>query len=163
MKKIIALLLTAAIIAGSYSADAQLTDKTSLLNMQAIGVSKAALKAERDFWKKNGEGKGELWYKTPKTILATFSEKGISNMVVYDIRGNWVYTIRQYYEKDMPADVRKLVKSSYYDDTIGWIKEVWLSDTPDVPVYVVHVENNSSWKELSVHDGGVEVLQSFRK
>ena len=164
MEKILAALLTAAIVMGGYTVNAQLSDKTTLLNMHNVGVDKAAVRAERNFWKRNGEQKEEQWYKISGGFLATFVEMEIHTSEVYDGGGNWVYAIRQYYEKDLPAEVRKMVKSTYYDDAIGWVKEVWNAGADeDAPVYVVHIENSSSWKDLSIHDGIMEVLHSYRK
>jgi hypothetical protein len=38
-------------------------------------------------------------------------------MIGYGKHGYWLYTIRRYDEKNLPADVRALVKSTYYDYT----------------------------------------------
>ena len=146
--------------AGSYPANAQTSDKAYLLNARTIGSDKAAVKANRDLWERVGDKKHEEWYKLPKGYLATFTESEIQNRFVYDPRGNWMYTLMTYKEKDMPIGVRKAVKSEYYDYVIGWVKEV---RERDVVIYVVHVENETEWKDIALMDGEMTVLHTYCK
>jgi hypothetical protein len=158
--KIIVVLLAVIVCAGGNSADAQTTDKTYLLSAGAIRSDRAAMRATRDLWDRVGDQKEEAWYKLPKGYLATYTEDGVESRHVYDQRGDWLYSLMTYSEKNMPAEVRKEVKSNYYDYSIGWVKEVRQGE--DI-VYVVHVENGSEWKDLSVQDGQIQVLKAICK
>ena len=60
----------------------------------------------------------------------------------------------------LPVEVRKEVKSNYYDYSIVWVKEVKEGEDD---VYVIHVENKTEWKDLSVQDGEIKVLRTFCK
>ena len=60
----------------------------------------------------------------------------------------------------MPADVRELVRSNYYDFSIGWVKEVKEAQTT---AYVVHIEDTASWKDVVVQDGEMRVLHAYCK
>ena len=71
-----------------------------------------------------------------------------------------MYSMLTYQENHLPAEVRKEVKSNYYDYSIGWVKEV--KEGEDL-VYVVHVENKAEWKDLSVQNGEIQVLKAFCK
>jgi hypothetical protein len=62
--------------------------------------------------------------------------------------------MREYSEKELPKEVRTLVKRTYYDFSIGWVKEV--SQLQSV-VYVVHIDNAPEWKDLLVRDGEIEI------
>jgi len=138
---------------------AQIAGNT-FLNINSMRTERAGVKAAREFWKMMGEGKNENWYKLPGGYLAEFNEGSIQNKVVFDKWGNWLYTMREYSEKELPKEVRTLVKRTYYDFSIGWVKEV--SQLQSV-VYVVHIDNAPEWKDLLVRDGEIEVQKSFEQ
>ena len=71
-----------------------------------------------------------------------------------------MYSIREYTEKELPREVWRLVKSTYYDYNIGFVKEV---NQPLVLAYIVHIENEEGWKELVVRDGEIAVSKAFEK
>ena len=128
--------------------------------MQFLGTDRAAVKAAREFQKKNGDGKDERWYKLAGGYLAEFTEGTIQCKSVFDYNGSWLYTIREYSEKELPKDVRTLVKSTYYDFTIGWVKEVAQFQSV---VYVIHIDNAQEWKDLLVQDGEIAIQHEVVK
>lgn len=131
-----------------------------LLPIRNAGSDAAAVKATAQFWKTFGESRGEKWYPLSNGFLAEFTENNIQVKVVYGQTGNWVYTLRQYTAKELPADIRAQVKSWYYDDTITWVKEVI---QPQSTVYLIHIENETRWKTIRVCEGEMEVVQDFKK
>lgn len=132
--------------------------RNTFLNIQTIGTDRGSVRAAREFWKKHGDNKDEKWYKFPGGYLAEFLDGDIEIKVIFDKKGNWTYTMRQYTEKELPTDVRTLVRSTYYDYKIGWVKEV--SQFQSL-VYVVHIDNAPEWKDLIVRDGEIEVQHSY--
>jgi len=138
---------------------AQATGNT-VLSVQSLSPDRARVKAAREFWKRHGEGKDEKWYKFSAGYLAEFLDGDIETKTVFDKKGNWCYTLRQYTEKELPKDVRALVKSTYYDFSIGWVKEV--SQFQSL-VYIVHIDNAPEWKDLIVRDGEIEVSHEVLK
>ena len=153
MKKIISILV---VICFYFVSHAQISNDV-MVSTKALGSDHAAIKAAREFWKKYGEGKNESWYKLEAGYLAEFSEGTIRYKSVFDRRGSWLYSIKEYSEKELPKEVRELVKSTYYDYSIGWVKEV--SQNQSV-VYVVHIAAGPDWKDLLVQDGEMEVQHS---
>ena len=140
---------------------AQKTDNMLLpVPMRNAGSDAAAIKAVGQFWKTFGDSRNELWYKLPGGYLAEFSEKVVQVRAVYDKKGNWVYSIRQYTEKELPEEIRDQLRSRYYKDTIGVVKEV---NQPQNTVYLIHIENGARWKTVRVADGEMEVVQDFKK
>ena len=154
------MLLASLFWAISNSASAQTSDKAVLLNTYAIGSDRAAVKATRDLWARVGDKKNEAWYKLPKGYLATYEEEGVESRHIYDQKGNWMYSMMTFREDHLPAEVRKEVKSNYYDYSIVWVKEVKEGEDD---VYIVHVENKTEWKDISVQDGEIKVLRTFCK
>ena len=160
MSQLISILLAGCtIITSIHSSYAQKSGDV-LFPVHNAGSYAAAVKATGHFWKTYGENRGENWYPVTNGFLAEFSEKEVQVKVIYSQKGNWVYTLRQYSEKELPEDIRGQVKSRYYDDTITWVKEFI---QPQNTVYLIHIENDSRWKTIRVSDGEMEVVQDFRK
>jgi len=160
MNKMISFLLAAwCCITAGYDAHAQMTGN-AILNIVTIGQDGPAVKAVRDFWKKNGDQKGEKWFRLTAGFLAEFTEGGIPNKIVYDKWGRWLYSMREYSEKELPKDVWRLVKGIYFEYSIGCVKEV---SQPLALTYVIHIENQEEWKDLVVRDGEIAVWKEFAK
>lgn len=153
MKKIISIV----VITCFYFASQAQMSRDLLVSTQTLGSDHAAMKAAREFWKKYGEGKNESWYKLDAGYLAEFSETTVRYKSVFDRKGNWLYSIKEYSEKELPKEVRDLIKSSYYDYSIGWVKEV---SQNQAVVYVVHIASGSDWKDILVQDGEMDVQHS---
>jgi len=126
----------------------------------SAGTEAGAVKSARIFLQMFGDGKNEKWYSLPGGSLARFEEQGISYRVVFGKKGNWVYTLKQYTEKELPAEIRARIKSVYYDYPIGWVKEV---NQLQSIVYLIHIENDQEWKTIRVADGETDVVEHFYK
>ena len=108
-----------------------------------------------------GDSKNENWFHLEAGSLAEFEDKGIHYRVLFDKKGNWLYTIKKYTEKELPKDVRAEVKSTYYDYAIGHVNEV---NEAQLVVYLVHIENEQEWMTIRVAaDGEMEVVEQFAK
>jgi len=162
MKKLISLLLTGMFVTVGFFTQAQTatSDKAYLLNLHNIGTDRAAIRATRDFWGRVGDQIDAQWYKLPMGYMAEYYEGATQAHYLYDQKGNFTYSLCTYTEKEMPADVRHLVRSNYYDFSIGWVKEVYEAETT---AYVVHIEDASSWKDLVVQNGEIRVLHAYAK
>jgi hypothetical protein len=162
MKKLISLLLTGMFVTVGFFTQAQTatSDKAYLLNLHNISTDKAAVKATRDFWQRAGDQNNAQWYKTTTGYLAEFYDGQTQAHYLYDHKGNFAYSILTYSEKEMPAAVRHLVRSNYYDYNIGWVKEV---NEDETTAYVVHVEDAASWKDLVVQNDEIRVLHAYNK
>jgi hypothetical protein len=124
-------------------------------------VSELTSKTVRNFWQLFGDSKNENWFHLGNGALAEFEDKGIHYRAFFDRKGNWIYTVKQYTEKEMPKDVRAAVRSIYYDYTIGHVMEV---NQAQLVVYLVHIENEQEWKTIRVAaDGEMEVAEEFVK
>jgi hypothetical protein len=160
MKKFIGLLLTGMFILGGPATQAQGSDKAYLLHTSAIGADKAAVRATRDFWQRAGEQKDEQWYKSSQGYVAEYAAGPVQGRFVYNLKGDWAYSILTYGERELPEEVRKEVRSNYYDYSVTWVKEV---READAVAYVVHLEDEASWKEVVVQDGDMRVLKALYK
>jgi hypothetical protein len=119
-----------------------------------------AAKSARTFWRMYGEAKNEKWYSLPGGSMAQFEAQRIGYRVIFGKKGNWVYTLKQYTEQELPVRVRALVKSVYYDYPITWVKEV---NQSQYVVYLIHIENDQEWKTIRVAEDEMEVAEEFSK
>jgi hypothetical protein len=161
MKKTILILAAGLLAMGCASTQhVQTTDNnfSELARVPATGAGSA--RSVRNFWKMFGESKNEKWYSKPDLSLAEFEDQGISYRVVFDKRGNWLYTLKQYTEKELPEEVQVQVKRGYPDYSMGWVKEV---NEAQRIVYLIHIENDREWKTIQAEDGGMEAIQEYTK
>ena len=100
------------------------------------------------------------WVTYPGGYVVYFTSDGISHRAYYTRSGHLECTIRDYFEKDMPADIRHMVKSAYYDYSIFLVNEVTSNGQTS---YVVKIENKTSFKEITIDDQGMEVTGEFKK
>ena len=101
------------------------------------------------------------WYKVGQGYIARFFMNGIKCQATYRGSGNWIYTIRYYNEAQMPRNVRATVKSVYYDFAITQVEEIKHINSP--LVYIVHLQDSTSWRNIRVCEGEMEVLEIFNK
>lgn len=124
-------------------------------NLNAIHV-----KAVRDFARHYGNSNEAKWYVVKNGFIARFKSEEKNHMVAYNEHGKWMFTISQYDEFKLPSDVRATVKSNYYDYTITLVEEVQSSGRT---FYIVHMEDEKTWKNLKIEDGEMEIMEDFNK
>jgi hypothetical protein len=117
-------------------------------------------KAARDFAERYPDIEGK-WFAAKNGFVVRFYQDSINSRAAYDMRGNWVYTIKVYDESKMPKAVRHLVKGTYYDYTITQIEEI---DRPnELKIYLVHMCDSTTWINVQVRDGEMAVAEEFKK
>lgn len=92
--------------------------------------------------------------------VANFTDGSVRTIVAYNLKGNWLHTIRYYDEKKLAPAIRHIVKSTYYDYTILQIAEVSFSDQT---VYMIYVQDETYLKTIRVFDGEMEVVQTYTR
>jgi len=138
------------------------TEGMQSLQMNTLTISRVHTRAMRDFLKRDKTASNVDWMIVETGFVAKYTDENNSNCrTVYNNRGDFVYTIRQYYENKMPRDIRHIVKSVYYDYTITLVEEIEALSTP--VVYVVHMEDATKLKNILISDREIEVLEEYNK
>ena len=119
-------------------------------------ISTAHFRAMKDFNKNYKTAANAQWRQISDGFIADFTLDGIKTRSAYSKKGNWVYTIKYYGEKDLPKDVRKLVKSTYFDFSIIQVEEVQVTENL---AYLVHIQDGKDWKIIRVVDGEMDVYK----
>jgi hypothetical protein len=144
----------------------QVSTTSTRLNSQppkkeSVFLNDISMRAARDFEKKFGKVADKQWYKAGDGYVVKFTISSILHRSVYNSRGIWIYTIKYYNESIMPRAVRAQVKGTYYDCTITQVEEI---EQPDGPViYMVHMYDATTWKNVRLWDGEMEVVEEFDK
>lgn len=159
---IIACLLIAATankVTAQQACDALVAGQIPSLSLTG-GFNRIQTKVMRDFLNRNEAATNVEWMPEDKACVVKYRDAGnLFCRTVYNSRGHYVYTIKQYGEDKMDAEVRGLVKSRYYDYTITLVEEVQMPSKP--VVYIVHVQDAHTLKNIRVSEGYVEVIEDY--
>ncbi|MGZ8541331.1 MAG: hypothetical protein ACXWV6_11820, partial [Chitinophagaceae bacterium] len=93
-------------------------------------------------------------------FVVYFTSEDIKSFVYYNNKGVFEFMIRYYNEEKLPADVRHLVKSNYYDFSIYHVTEVTRNNKI---AYAVKMEDKTLWKTVKVVDGEMELMEEYSK
>jgi len=58
----------------------------------------------------------------------------------------------------MPGNIRKIVKKAYYDFAIFHVEEVHVEDQI---VYLVYVQDERTFKMITVNDDGIQDVETY--
>ena len=117
--------------------------------------------ALRDFIKRFPLATDIKWEVAKGDNIATFTIGYKEIMAAYKKNGNWAYTISRYNnEKMLPAEVRALVKRTYYDYTISHIDEIKVCEQENI-IYLVLIQDDKNIKTIRVCDGELEVIHEL--
>lgn len=100
----------------------------------------------------------EKWTVENGYYFATFKNGTVKNQVVYSRNGQLDYSIKTYSEQELPAAVRSIVKSVYYDYDITQAQELELNKST---IYLVKLSDSKKLKTVRVADGRMEEIESY--
>jgi hypothetical protein len=116
--------------------------------------------AIRNFRKQFPEVRGEAWSKTNYGYLVGFTTNKVQTSVFLSQNGTCLGSIRSYTEKELPAEVRHQVKSTYYDFSIFTVAEV---TSAGQTAYLITLEDKTSWKVIRIADGEMRIWKEYQK
>ncbi len=100
------------------------------------------------------------WFRVDKMYLAQFIKNENQTKALYDVKGNLIYTIYYGSEKDMPDNIRKLVKREYVEYNILQAIEV---NEDNRNIWVVNLNDHKSLITVRVEDGIIEEVKHYKK
>jgi hypothetical protein len=81
--------------------------------------------------------------------------------VAYDKKGNWLYTLKFYPTENLAKNIIEEVKRNYDNYYITNMEEVTEPAFPSV--FIVHMENDKSFKTLRVVKNDVELIKDVKR
>jgi hypothetical protein len=100
------------------------------------------------------------WYRVQRNYLVYFKKNENVSKAIYDARGNLVSSAFYGSEKDLPIDVKSLVKRDYPDYDILLTIEVYDGDRT---VWVINLGNHKSLVSVSVENGFINKIGRHKK
>ena len=100
------------------------------------------------------------WAKLAGGFRVHFVNEGIDSRIYYNEKGAPESTVRYYFEKDMPREIRHIIKTTYYDFSIFCVTEI---TTAGKTAYLVKIEDRTCWKTVKVVDRETEITEEYSK
>lgn len=131
-------------------------------NTHRLARNEINLHALRDFISRYDQADDASWFNTPDGGFESyFIRDGYGNRVMYDQKGNWVFSLIVYGEDKLPRNIRSLVRSTYFDFDIVLAEEVQMNGGTE---YFVTMQDQSDIRVIKVNkDGDLEILQELNK
>ena len=118
------------------------------------------INAVRDFSKNFKNATSVKWVKSENGSSVYFVSDGVKMRSSYNAKGRKEYTLKYYDESKLPTEIRRLVRSTYYDYTIVIATEVVRNEHVS---YLVKMENANEFLTVKVNDGELSVFEKTTK
>ena len=102
----------------------------------------------------------QRWYEVEKNFLVKFNMNGRENRALFTSKGALVYHVEYGSESFLPHDVRQLVKSKYYDQTISRVLKI---EQDKRTIWLIHLEDANDHIRARVEDMELEETQRLHK
>lgn len=139
----------------------EIPQKFSLVSNPSIADNKSVIhpKALKDL-KTFEASTNVIWCVIKKGFMAEFKKADIQYRVIYSNKGKRFATYRYYNEGLLNPDVRKQIKSNWYDAAITNVTEI---NYAGITAYIVNIEDKTSIKIIKVVNDEMEVYQEIIK
>lgn len=129
------------------------SEQTNTSHLTDLAIHPRAIK---DFHKYYPDAQNVNWSLINKGgYVCKFDGEQTIGRAYYSKNGNWLFSVKDMHEAQMPKDVRHLVKSLYVDYSIVFVQEIELSDW-NGPIYKIQIQNDKEFLILKVSDGELE-------
>lgn len=102
---------------------------------------------------------GQKWSMAGNNFHTSFYTNGIPSSALFDKHGDLIYAITYLQENEMSSDIRKIVKSEYYDYMITLAIEVKQNERD---IWIVNMKNDSTHITVRLEDGEIELVSKFK-
>ena len=125
-----------------------------------IPVASINARAVKHFKKEYAGVTNATWYEIPGGLISKFEKDGICYRLGFDKNGNQVNNMRTYHEAQLPAAIRQLVKSNYYDCSIELVEEVGAAGQL---AYIIHLEDSKTAKKIKIQNDEISIVEEYKK
>jgi len=140
-------------IANSFTDTSLLAEK----NRSHLRLNEVNIHAARHFEEEFHPG-SEKWYKLDVGSVAVFTSNEIQNRVYYDADGRFQFAVKNYEEKLMSEELKKLIKRRFLGYTIQLVTEIM---TDDQTIYKVHIKDRHTIKTVQVWGDQIKVIEDY--
>ena len=122
-----------------------------------VTVSEKLNKAFEQMFKNSSQPR---WYKVHEKFLVKFIQGDQENRALFTKNGQLIYHISYGSEKNLPTEIRHIVKTKYYDQTITWVYKV---NQNDRNIWVISLEDPKDIVMVRVEEMEMEETQRIQK
>jgi hypothetical protein len=124
----------------------------------AAGISEKILQIFKQTFPKAEEVK---WAEQADKVTVDFKDGGISTKVEYDKDGDFLGSVRYYFEKDLPLNILCKLQKKYPGKTVFGVTEM---TTESEVSYYIKLEDAANWMTVKAGtDGNMEVVEKYKK
>ena len=123
-------------------------------------TSNVSAKVNKAFGQYFKEASHQRWYQLEKNFLVKFIQHDQENSALFTKNGQCIYHICYGTERNPPSDVRGLVKSTYYDQSITRVLKV---NQDQRNIWVVSLEDDKEYVMVRVEAMEMEETQRQQK
>ena len=117
-------------------------------------------KVNRAFIRMFKDASHARWYQINEKFMVLFIQNEQENRAVFAKNGQLVYHIAYGTEKNLPTEIRHIVKTKYYDQTITLVLKV---NQDDRNIWVISLEDSNDLVMVRVEDMELEETLHFQK
>lgn len=125
-----------------------------------LGASEVSNNALNDFSRKYKDASNVTWTSTEEVVSVYFTKNDVKMRSTYNNKGKWEYTIAYYNVTQAPKNIVTQINSNYYDKTIVQVTEIKRRTNT---VYLVKMEDTTSFLTVRVMDGEIEFFEKINK
>lgn len=138
--------------------------QSNYIALSPIAVSganfKVSEKIQTEFYKTFTGAENVKWYELDRKILVKFSMNEMNHRTLLNKKGGMIYHISYGSEKNLPAEVRKIVKSTYFDYKITMAVKV---EEDNRAIWVVDMEDDKTLITVRVENEEMEEVRKLQK
>jgi hypothetical protein len=123
-----------------------------------VPLNEISVRAYRFFHKEWPGIKDEVWYRTEKEFIVTFSNNSHRKKAFFSLKGIFLYSLEYYSGKEISDALAAMVKNEFPDYQIKVVTELVSMEKKS---YFITIENNAYVKTLSFMNGELEVIDEL--
>ena len=93
-------------------------------------------------------------------MIASFKRGDMISRAIYDMKGNFKFSVVNYYEKELPHEILAEVNKQYKNYRINLVQDI---TSPQTMARIIHIEDDKNLKNLLIRDGEISVYQEYKK
>ena len=124
------------------------------------GTTNVSARVSKAFSQLFPDASNMRWYQLDQKFLVKFIENDQENKALFGKGGSLIYHIKYGEEKHLPTDVRRIIKSTYFDQSITRVLKV---NQDQRNIWVVSMEDPKDYIWVRVEDNEMEETQRLHK
>jgi hypothetical protein len=125
------------------------------------GISNISEKLLQTFKQTFPDAEQVKWLEQSDKFTVNFRENGILTKVDYDKDGNFLSSVRYYYEKNLPVNIICKLQKRFANKKVFGVTEMTTETSVE---YYIKMEDETTWITVKSNiDGNMEVVEKYKK